>query len=69
MSQGLGVNLLGWETGGDEGGSMVLLTQMAWLAGTSGDNQGIQLAEDQEKQTRLANHPDERVSHFKQNSH
>lgn len=64
MSQGLGVNLLGWETGGDEGGSMVLLTQMAWLAGTSGDNQGIQLAEDQEKQTRLANHPDEREKPF-----
>lgn len=46
-----------------EGARALQLTQMAWMAwlgGTSGDYQGIQLADNKEKQTRLANHSDER---------
>lgn len=43
-----------------EGARALHLTQMAWVDGASRDHKGIQLAEDQEKQTRLTNHPDER---------
>lgn len=43
-----------------DGARALHLTQMAWVAGTSRDHQGIQLAEDQEKQARLTNHPDDR---------
>lgn len=51
----------GWETGGGERWSTgTAADTMAWVDGTSRDPKRIQLAEDQEKQTRLTNHPDER---------
>lgn len=51
----------GWETGGGERWSTgTAADTMAWVDGTSRDPKGIQLAEDQEKQTRLTNHSDER---------